>query len=86
MSGAHTAPQGLVSDETYAEIKRTLSEKTAASGVSVFEQYSILMQGDNWIAGNPITIHHKEGNRLKVTDMKAALRRSSLTQSAEGRN
>ena len=86
MSGAHTAPQGEVSDETYAEIKRALSEETTASGVSVFEQYSILMQGDNWIAGNPITIHPKEGNRLKATDMKAALRRSSRTKSAGGRN
>ncbi|MBR2964320.1 MAG: hypothetical protein IKC53_08955 [Lentisphaeria bacterium] len=86
MSGAHTAPQGEVSQETYAEIKRALGSGTTASGASIFEQYSILMQGDNWIAGNPITIHPKEGNRLKVTDMKAALRRSSLTQSAEGRN
>lgn len=86
MSGAHTAPQGEVSQETYAEIKRALGSGTTASGASIFEQYSILMQGDNWIAGNPITIHPKEGNRLKVTDMKAALRRSSLTQSEEGRN
>lgn len=84
MSGAHTAPQGEVSDETYAEIKRALGEKTAASGASVFEQYSILMQGDNWIAGNPITIHPKEGNRLKATDMKAALRRSSRSKTANG--
>lgn len=84
MSGAHTAPQGEVSDETYAEIKRALSEKTAASGAGVFEQYSILMQGDNWIAGNPITIHPKEGNRLKATDMKAALRRSSRSKTANG--
>jgi lipopolysaccharide export system protein LptA len=84
MSGAHTAPQGEVSDETYAEIKRALSEKTTASGASVFEQYSILMQGDNWIAGNPITIHPKEGNRLKATDMKAALRRSSRSKTASG--
>ena len=86
MSGAHTAPQGEVSDETYAEIKRALSEETTASGGSVFEQYSILMQGNNWIAGNPITIHPKEGNRLKATDMKAALRRSSRTKSVGGRN
>ena len=84
MSGAHTAPQGEVSDETYAEIRRALSEKTAASGASVFEQYSILMQGDNWIAGNPITIHPKEGNRLKATDMKAALRRSSRSKTGNG--
>ena len=84
MSGAHTAPQGEVSDETYAEIKRALSEETTASGGSVFEQYSILMQGNNWIAGNPITIHPKEGNRLKATDMKAALRRSSRSKSANG--
>lgn len=84
MSGAHTAPQGEVSDETYAEIKRALSEETTASGGSVFEQYSILMQGDNWIAGNPITIHPKEGNRLKATDMKAALRRSSRSKTASG--
>ena len=86
MSGAHTAPQGEVSDETYAEIKRALGTGTTASGASIFEQYSILMQGDNWIAGNPITIHPKEGNRLKATDMKAALRRSSRTKSAGGRN
>ena len=84
MSGAHTAPQGEVSGETFAEIKRALSEKTTASGASVFEQYSILMQGDNWIAGNPITIHPKEGNRLKATDMKAALRRSSRSKTAGG--
>lgn len=84
MSGAHTAPQGEVSDETYAEIKRALSEKTTASGANVFEQYSILMQGDNWIAGNPITIHPKEGNRLKATDMKAALRRSSRSKTDNG--
>ena len=84
MSGAHTAPQGEVSDETYAEIKRALSEETETSGGSVFEQYSILMQGDNWIAGNPITIHPKEGNRLKATDMKAALRRSSRSKPAGG--
>ena len=84
MSGAHTEPQGEVSDETYAEIKRALSKETTASGGSVFEQYSILMQGNNWIAGNPITIHPKEGNRLKATDMKAALRRSSRSGSANG--
>ena len=84
MSGAHTAPQDEVSGETYAEIKRALSEKTTASGTGVFEQYSILMQGDNWIAGNPITIHPKEGNRLKATDMKAALRRSSRSKTAGG--
>ncbi len=84
MSGAHTAPQGEVSDETYAEIRRALSEQTTASGASIFEQYSILMQGDNWIAGNPITIHPKEGNRLKATDMKAALRRSSRSKTANG--
>lgn len=84
MSGAHTAPQGEVSDETYAEIRRALSEKNTASGSSVFEQYSILMQGDNWIAGNPITIHPKEGNRLKATDMKAALRRSSRSKTIDG--
>ncbi len=84
MSGAHTAPQGEVSDETYAEIRRALSEETTASGGRVFEQYSILMQGDNWIAGNPITIHPKEGNRLKATDMKAALRRSSRSKTANG--
>ena len=87
MSGAHTAPQGEVSQETYAEIKRALSEKTTASGASVFEQYSILMQGDNWIAGNPITIHPKEGNRIKITSMKAGLRQGSGKKagSAEGK-
>ena len=84
MSGAHTDPQGEVSQETYAEIKRALGTETTASGVSVFEQYSILMQGDNWIAGNPITIHPKEGNRLKATDMKAALRRSSRNKNTNG--
>ena len=82
MSVAHTAPQGEVSDETYSEIKRALREKTTASSSSVFEQYSILMQGDNWIAGNPITIHPKEGNRLKASDMKAALRWSSRSKTS----
>ena len=85
MSGAHTAPQAEVSRETYAEIKRSLGKESAASdGGIVFDPYSILMQGDNWIAGAPITIYPKKGNRMMVTNMKASLRRSSRTKNANG--
>ena len=71
MSGAHSDPKSVISPESYEDIVRVLGpDKTG-------EQYSVLMQGENWIAGNPITILPKEGNRLKVNDMKAALRRSS---------
>jgi len=86
MSGAHSNPQTVVSPETYREIVRAFGKDSAkpdASGSS-FEQYSILMQGENWIAGNPITIHPKEGNRLKATDMKAGLRRPSGAKNESG--
>lgn len=81
MSGAHSNPKTVVSARTYDDIVRAFG--TSASGTdtpgSTFDQYSILMQGENWIAGNPITIYPKEGNRLKATDMKASLRGSSVS-------
>ena len=77
MSGAHSKPETVVSSETYSEIVRAFGTGAANAPGGSFDQYSILRQGENWIAGNPITIHPKEGNRLKATDMKAGLRRPS---------
>ncbi len=85
MSGAHSNPKSVVSAKAYDEIVRAFGTSSAKPGTpgGSFDRYSILMQGENWIAGNPITIHPKEGNRLKATDMKAGLRRSSRPETNE---
>ncbi len=87
MSGAHSNPKAVISAETYEEIVHVLGKGKPAGAATPaagpFDPYSILMQGDNWIAGNPITIRPQEGNRLTATDMKAALRRSSRSKSGQ---
>ena len=80
MSGAHSSPQSVISAGLYQEIVQAIGKRE--NGVP-FEQHSILMQGESWIAGTPITILPKEGNRLKVNDMKAGLRRSSGSKSGQ---
>ena len=92
MSGAHSNPKSVISAKSYEEITRVLGKTlNAATGQpggqqgsaagGVFGPYSILMQGENWIAGNPITILPQEGNRMKVNDMRATLRRASRSKS-----
>lgn len=81
MTGAHSNPKAEIPQETYAEIEQSVGGNASAGnpegkGIS-FEQCSIMMQGENWIAGTPITIHPKEGNRIKITSMKAGLRQGS---------
>ena len=77
MTGAHSNPKSVISAESYEDIVRVLGPGKAG------EQYSVLMQGESWIAGTPITILPKEGNRLKVNDMKAALRQSSRSKTEQ---
>ena len=91
MTGAHSNPKAEIPPETYAEIEQSVSKKvptgnSEGKGIG-FEQCSIMMQGENWIAGTPITIHPKEGNRIKITSMKAGLRQGSGKKagSAEGK-
>ena len=86
MTGAHSNPQEEIPQETFAEIKQAV-EKTAVAGndnVLGLEKCSIMMQGPNWIAGTPITIYPKEGNRIRIDAMKANLRQSSGSRNAEG--
>lgn len=80
MTGAHSNPKSVISADLYQEIVRAIGK--GGNGIPS-EQYSILMQGESWIAGTPITILPKEGNRLKVNDMKASLRPSSSSGSAQ---
>ena len=85
MIGAHSSPQGEIPQDTYDEIVRSIG-KNGAEGSST-EPYSIMMQDSNWIAGSPIKIFPKEGNRISVKYMKAGLRQASRsTASKEEKN
>jgi len=83
MTGAHSAPEKEISSETYAEIKRMLEPDGAAPGGNDSEQYSILMQGSNWIAGTPIKIFPKEGNRITITSFKSGLKQGSRSRDSK---
>ena len=89
MIGAHSSPQGEIPQDTYDEIVRSLG-KNGADGKSAggsMEPYSIMMQDSNWVAGSPIKIFPKEGNRISVKYMKAGLRQASRsTASKEEKN
>jgi lipopolysaccharide export system protein LptA len=89
MIGAHSSPQGEIPQNTYDEIIRSIG-KNGTDGKSAgdsTEPYSIMMQDSNWIAGSPIKIFPKEGNRITVKYMKAGLRQSSRsTASKEEKN
>ena len=86
MSGSHTDPEGEIPQETYAEIKRVIKPDEAASTDNEYEQFSILMQGSNWIAGTPIKIFPKEGNRITITSFKSGLKGSRSRSSQKGNN
>jgi len=86
MSGSHTDPEGEIPQETYAEIKRVIKPDEAASTDNEYEQFSILMQGSNWIAGTPIKIFPKEGNRITITSFKSGLKGARSRSSQKGNN
>ena len=86
MSGSHTDPEGEIPQETYAEIKRVIKPDEEASTDNEYEQFSILMQGSNWIAGTPIKIFPKEGNRITITSFKSGLKGSRSRSSQKGNN
>ena len=91
MIGAHSSPQGEIPRDAYDEIVRALGKNGAngnfSDGETVFDEYSIMMQDSNWIAGSPIKIFPKEGNRISVKYMKAGLRQTSRsTASGEEKN
>lgn len=78
MVGAHSNPKGTIPQEAYDEIARMVAkDRQAGAAADSFEPYSIMMQGSNWIAGTPIRIFPKEGNRIRITSMRAGVRRSS---------
>ena len=87
MSGAHSNPKNEIPRDLYAEIEQSVGRDAAPGKRGGFGQCSIMMQGENWIAGTPITIHPKEGNRIKITAMKAGLRQNSgkKTETPEGK-
>ena len=80
MIGAHSSPQGEIPQDTYDEIIRSIG-KNGADGST--EPYSIMMQDSNWVAGSPIKIFPKEGNRITVKYMKAGLRQASRSTAKE---
>ena len=81
MSGAHSNPKTVISQETYDELIRAFGKDGGGNGI---EPYTILMQGQNWIGGEKVSIYPKEGNHIVVTDsMKASLRRVSRQKSEE---
>ncbi len=85
MIGAHSSPQGEIPQDTYDEIVRSLG-KNSADGKSAggsMEPYSIMMQDSNWVAGSPIKIFPKEGNRISVKYMKAGLRQASRSTASK---
>ncbi len=78
MVGAHSNPKDKIPQEAYDEIARMVAkDRQAGAAADSFEPYSIMMQGSNWIAGTPIRIFPKEGNRIRITSMRAGVRRSS---------
>ena len=86
MTGSHTAPEGEIPQETYAEIKRMLEPDNATPGGKDSEQFSLLMQGSNWIAGTPIKIFPKEGNRITITSFKSGLKNGSRSKKSQKGN
>ncbi|MBQ7730739.1 MAG: hypothetical protein IJT68_02755 [Lentisphaeria bacterium] len=82
MSGAHSDPKSVVSHDTFNELIRAFG--TASGGKSGIDPYTILMQGENWIGGEKVSIYPKEGNHIVVTDsMRASLRRISRQKNEE---
>lgn len=78
MIGAHSDPKGIIPQEAYDEIARMVAkDRQPGAAANGFEPYSIMMQGSNWIAGTPIRIFPKEGNRIQITSMRAGVRQSS---------
>ena len=86
MTGSHTAPEGEIPQETYAEIKRMFEKDNASSNGNAPEQYSILMQGSSWVAGTPIKIYPKEGNRIIITAFKSGLRQGGRSRDSQKGN
>ena len=80
MIGAHSSPQGEIPRETYDEIIRSIGKNGAAGST---EPYSIMMQDSNWVAGSPIKIFPKEGNRINIKYMKAGLRQNSRSTASK---
>ena len=83
MSGSHTNPEGELPQETYAEIKRMIEPDGAKASDNEYEQFSILMQGSNWIAGTPIKIFPKEGNRITITSFKSGLKQGARSKKSQ---
>ena len=78
MIGAHSNPKGTIPQAAYDEIARMVAkDRQPGAAANGFEPYSIMMQGSNWIAGTPIRIFPKEGNRIQITSMRAGVRQSS---------